>query len=65
MAWFTAHRIREVMTHKNPYRIVALFDRGGEVRVQYMLIVTAENVRDVLARNADRTSRLHNDGSRL
>ena len=45
--------------------IVALVERGGEVRVQHVRAVTAKNVRDVLVRNADRASRLHTDESRL
>lgn len=45
--------------------VVALVERGGEVRVEHMPKVTAKNVRDVLVRHADRRSRLHTDESRL
>lgn len=45
--------------------IIALVERGGEARAVYMRRVTAENVRDVLVRHADRKSRLHTDESRL
>ena len=46
--------------------IVALVERGGEVRVKQMQgRVTSANVRDVLVRNADRASRLHTDESKL
>ena len=45
--------------------IVALVERGGEVRATHMKKVTANNVRDMLVRNADRASRLHTDESRL
>lgn len=45
--------------------IVALVERGGEVRVKHVPHVTAATVRDVLVRNADRASRLHTDESRL
>lgn len=46
-------------------RIVALVERGGEVRTEHMPKVTAKNIRDVLVRNADRRSRLHTDESNL
>jgi hypothetical protein len=46
--------------------IVALVERGGEARVFHMKgRVTAENLRDVIVRNADRKSRLHTDESKL
>lgn len=46
--------------------IVALVERGGEARAFHVYgRVTADNVRDVLVRNADRKSRLHTDESRL
>lgn len=45
--------------------IVALVERGGEVRVKHVPHVTAATVRDLLVRNADRASRLHTDESRL
>ena len=45
--------------------IVALVERGGEVRAQHVTHVTAASVRDVLIRNAHRTSNLHTDESKL
>jgi hypothetical protein len=46
--------------------IVALVERGGEARVFHIKgRVTAENLRDVIVRNADRKSRLHTDESKL
>jgi transposase-like protein len=45
--------------------IVALVERGGEVRAEHMPKVTAKNVRDVLVKHADRRSALHTDESRL
>lgn len=45
--------------------IVALVERGGEVRAMHMPRVTGENIRDALVRNADRKSRLHTDESKL
>ena len=45
--------------------IVALVERGGEVRAQHVTHVTAASVRDVLVRNAHPTSRLQTDESRL
>ncbi len=54
---------RDLSKQKRP--IVALVERGGEVRAMHMPIVTAENIRDALVRNADRASRLHTDESRL
>lgn len=52
---------------KNEKRtIIALVERGGEARAFHMPErVTAENVRKIVVRNADRTSRLHTDESRL
>ena len=49
----------------NKRAIVALVERGGEVRAVHMRRVTAENVREVLVTNADRKSRLHTDESNL
>ena len=45
--------------------IVALVERGGEVRAKHVTHVTASSVLDVLVRNADRASRLHTDESKL
>ncbi|MBR0649020.1 IS1595 family transposase [Roseomonas terrae] len=54
---------RDISKQKRP--IVALVERGGEVRAMHMPVVTGENIRDALVRNADRASRLHTDESRL
>jgi transposase-like protein len=48
---------------KNP--VVALVERGGEVRIFHVENATADQVRDVLVRNVDRKSALHTDESRL
>jgi len=48
---------------KNP--VVALVERGGEVRMFHVENATAANVRDVLVRNVDRASALHTDESKL
>jgi transposase-like protein len=48
---------------KNP--VVALVERGGEVRMFHIENATASDVRDVLVRNVDRKSALHTDESRL
>jgi transposase-like protein len=45
--------------------IVALVERGGEVRAKHMNHVTGKNMRDFVVRNASRKSRLHTDESRL
>jgi transposase-like protein len=45
--------------------IVALVERGGEVRAVHMNTVNAKNLRDFMVRNADRKSRLHTDESNL
>jgi transposase-like protein len=45
--------------------IFALVERGGEARAFSMPIVTGENIRDALVRNASRQSRLHTDESNL
>ena len=45
--------------------IVALVERGGEVRVTHMPKVSADNVAGFLRQNADRKSRLHTDESNL
>ena len=54
---------RDLSKQKRP--IVALVERGGEVRAFHMPHVTADNVRDALVRHADRKSRLHTDESNL
>ncbi|MEP0323504.1 IS1595 family transposase [Bauldia litoralis] len=48
---------------KNP--VVALVERGGEVRMFHVENATKENVRDILVRNVRRDSELHTDESRL
>jgi transposase-like protein len=48
---------------KNP--VVALVERGGEVRMFHVENATAAEVREVLVRNVDRASALHTDESRL
>jgi len=45
--------------------IVALVERGGEVRAVHMNHVTGKNLRDFMVRNVSRQSRLHTDESRL
>jgi transposase-like protein len=45
--------------------IVALVERGGEVRATHMNHVTGKNLRDFVVRNASRKSRLHTDESKL
>lgn len=45
--------------------IVALVERGGEVRVTHMPKVSADNVAEFLKQNADLKSRLHTDESNL
>lgn len=45
--------------------IVALVERGGEVRAEHMNHVTAKNLREFVVKNADRKSRLHTDESPL
>lgn len=46
--------------------IIGLVERGGEARAIHMAKrVTAENVREVLVKHADRKSRLHTDESRI
>ena len=54
---------RDLSKQKRP--IVALVERGGEVRAFHVPHVTATNVRDVLVKHADRKSRLHTDESNL
>lgn len=51
--------------HASKRAVVALVERGGEVRAVHMPKVTASNVRDVLVKHADRKSQLHTDESRL
>ena len=45
--------------------IVALVERGGEVRADHVKHVTAKNVAEVLVRHAGCKSRLHTDESKL
>lgn len=45
--------------------IVALVERGGEVRAEYMRRVTSENIREFMDRTVDYKSRLHTDESVL
>lgn len=45
--------------------VVALVERGGQVRMFHVQNANAANVRDVLVRNVDRKSDLHTDESRL
>jgi transposase-like protein len=45
--------------------VVALVERGGQVRTFHLNHATAENVREVLVRNVSRKSKLHTDESRL
>jgi transposase-like protein len=45
--------------------VVALVERGGEVRMFHVERATAANVRDVLVRNVPRETTLHTDESRL
>lgn len=54
---------KDLSKQKRP--IVALVERGGEVRAEHMPHVTADNIREALVRNADRKSRLHTDESNL
>jgi transposase-like protein len=48
---------------KNP--VVALVERGGEVRMFHVENATKADVREVLVRNVDRKSALHTDESRI
>lgn len=52
-------------SHSSKRSVVALVERGGKVRSFHVERATAETVRDVLVRNADRKSTLHTDESRL
>ncbi len=45
--------------------VVALVERGGEVRMFYAQKATAAEVREIMVRNIDRKSDLHTDESRL
>jgi transposase-like protein len=45
--------------------VIALVERGGEVRMFYAQKATATEVRDIMVRNIDRKSDLHTDESRL
>ncbi len=64
-------RVREkrpYIKRKSPWdkrAVVALVERGGQVRSFHVQNATKESVRDILVRNADRKSTLHTDESRL
>lgn len=45
--------------------VVALVERGGDVRSFHVKSATASTVRDILVRNVSRETRLHTDESRL
>jgi transposase-like protein len=49
----------------NKRAVVALVERGGEVRMMHVEDCTAAEVRDILVRNVSRKSALHTDESRL
>ena len=56
----------QILTYAGVRRaVVALVERGGGARAVHLPKVTNKNVREVLARHADRKSRLHTDESRL
>ena len=51
---------------KQKRTVIALVERGGEARAYHLKgRVTADNVRDIVVRNASRQSRLHTDESNL
>jgi transposase-like protein len=52
-------------SHGSKRPVVALVERGGEVRAVHMPKVTAKNVGEVLAAHADKRSRLYTDESNL
>lgn len=52
-------------SHGSKRAVVALVERGGEVRAVHMPKVSAENVGEFLKKNADPKSRLHTDESNL
>jgi transposase-like protein len=54
---------RKLKDQKRP--ILALVERGGEVRVKHAPHVTGATVREFLVKNASRKSRLHTDESNL
>jgi len=54
---------RDLSKQKRP--VVALVERGGEVRAFHMPVVSAKNIRAKLVTHADRKSRLHTDESSL
>jgi transposase-like protein len=54
---------RDISKQKRP--IFALVERGGGARMMHMPLVTGDNIRDALVRNASRKSRLHTDESPL
>ncbi len=57
------HQKRKSPFDKRP--VVALVERGGEVRMFHVEDATKADVREMLVRNVDRKSRLHTDESRL
>lgn len=51
--------------HASKRSVVALVERGGNVRMFHVERATAENIRDVIVRNVDRKTDLMTDESRL
>lgn len=63
-----ARKGRPYIKRKKPFdkmAVVALVERGGEVRMFKVENATKAEVRDVIVRNADRKSKLYTDESRL
>ena len=59
---------RPYLKRKKPFdkrSVVALVERGGEVRSFHVQNATKKDIRDVLVRNVDRKSALHTDESPL
>jgi transposase-like protein len=59
---------RPYIKRDKPYdkrAVVALVERGGEVRTFHVENATAADIRDIMVRNIDRASILHTDESRL
>jgi transposase-like protein len=59
---------RPYLKRKKPFdkrSVVALVERGAEVRMFHVEHATATNIRDVMVRNIDRKSELHADESHL
>ena len=58
--------IKKNKSGRRPKRpVVALVERGGNVRMFHVKDATAANIRDILVRNVSRKSELHTDESRL